>query len=50
MNIPCPRCNSKMIHGGDHDIEDDEEVGIMSNLSCNECNVYAVFFFLEETD
>jgi len=37
----CWHCNHKLIWGGDHDIEEEnEEFLIVTNLSCPECNSY----------
>jgi hypothetical protein len=38
----CWHCSSELIWGGDHDYEDicREEPGIVSNLSCPDCNTY----------
>ena len=33
----CWHCGAKLIWGGDHDVEDDEEYDIVSNLSCPQC-------------
>jgi|TARA_R110000796_G_scaffold64443_2_gene149308 predicted RNA-binding Zn-ribbon protein involved in translation (DUF1610 family) len=37
-NMKCPKCNAKMIWGGDHDNDDDEnQYIIMSNFLCPDC-------------
>ncbi len=36
----CWLCRTELIWGGDHDIEDDEEYYIVSNLSCPQCEAY----------
>ncbi len=38
----CWVCNTELIWGGDHDLEDAEEDGhkIITNLSCPECGAY----------
>ena len=38
------RCNDKLIHCGDHDYEDYgiEGDGIVSNLTCNNCNAFVL--------
>lgn len=46
--VDCPACGTPLIHGGDHDIEDEDGAGIVSNFSCPECPTYAVFYFYEE--
>jgi hypothetical protein len=30
-------CGAKLIHGGDHDCEPQDDYGMVSNLSCNTC-------------
>ena len=36
----CWHCDTELIWGGDHDVEDNEDYDIVSNLSCPECNAY----------
>lgn len=37
----CLNCGNDLIHGGDHDLEDDqflnEDYEMVSNLTCSEC-------------
>jgi hypothetical protein len=33
----CWHCNNELIWGGDHDMEDDEDYDIVTNLSCPKC-------------
>ena len=44
----CWVCNTELIWGGDHDLEDAEENGhkIVTNLSCsnNNCNAYVEYY------
>ena len=35
--MKCWNCNTELIWGGDHDIEDDEDYIMVTNLSCPEC-------------
>jgi hypothetical protein len=39
----CLKCGKDLIHGGDHDLEDDQFLGedyeMVSNLSCPECDM-----------
>ena len=35
--IVCPKCDTEMIQGGDHDGENDY---IVSNFSCNTCETF----------
>lgn len=44
----CPICNSELIWGGDHDIDDDtSEHGIVTNLSCSneECGAFVEVYW-----
>ena len=40
----CWSCGTKLIWGGDHDLEEDAEIDnehtMVTNLSCNNCNAY----------
>lgn len=36
----CIICGANLIWGGDHDLEDDEDHQIVSNLSCPECDAF----------
>lgn len=36
----CWHCNTKLIWGGDHDIEDHEDYEMVTNLHCPKCNSY----------
>ena len=38
--MKCWVCNTELIWGGDHDLEDDEEHKIITNLSCPKCEAY----------
>ena len=38
--MKCWVCNVDLIWGGDHDLEDDEEHKIVTNLSCPKCEAY----------
>ena len=42
----CFRCGEDMIWGGDHSFEDYcmDGDGIVSNLSCSECDAYCLFY------
>jgi hypothetical protein len=44
----CWSCGTKLIWGGDHDLEEDAEIDnehtIVTNLSCNNCNAYVEVF------
>tara|TARA_R110002012_G_scaffold272981_2_gene458785 strand:+ start:11900 stop:12325 length:426 start_codon:yes stop_codon:yes gene_type:complete len=42
----CWHCNNKLIWGGDHDIEDeDDEYSVVSNLSCSICGSFVNVYF-----
>ena len=36
----CWHCGTELIWGGEHDVEDNEDYDIVSNLSCPKCNAY----------
>ena len=38
----CWSCGTKLIWGGDHDLDEDpnDEHTMITNLSCNNCNAY----------
>ena len=36
----CWHCNTELIWGGDHDIEDDNHYDMVTNLSCPNCQAY----------
>tara|TARA_R100001480_G_scaffold3304_8_gene8866 strand:- start:5696 stop:5875 length:180 start_codon:yes stop_codon:yes gene_type:complete len=40
--IVCPKCDTEMIQGGDHDGEDDY---IVSNFSCNTCETFILLYW-----
>jgi len=42
----CWHCNTKLIWGGDHDVEDwkDEEYSMETNLSCPECGSFVLVY------
>ena len=44
----CWSCGTKLIWGGDHDLEEDAEIDnehtMVTNLSCNNCNAYVEVF------
>tara|TARA_R100001460_G_scaffold31552_2_gene62124 strand:+ start:196 stop:375 length:180 start_codon:yes stop_codon:yes gene_type:complete len=40
--IVCPKCDTEMIQGGDHDGEDDY---IVSNFSCNTCETFILMYW-----
>ena len=51
----CWHCNTKLIWGGDHDIEEDQtylfgEYSMVTNLSCPECESYVLVYYPREED
>ena len=38
--MKCWHCNTELIWGGDHDLEEDEEYNIVTNLSCPKCEAF----------
>ena len=43
--MKCPHCNADLIHGGDHDGEDEDDYLIVSNHSCPECQTFVLVYF-----
>jgi len=43
----CLHCECKLIWGGDHDLEEnqDEEYSMVTNLSCPSCNSYVLVYY-----
>ena len=48
----CWHCNSELIWGGDHDYEDYgmEGEGIVSNLSCPNCDAFVLVYLPIDND
>ena len=44
----CWHCNTELIWGGDHDIEDDEDHKYVTNLSCPKCGSFVYVYWSEE--
>ena len=40
----CMYCGTKLIHGGDHDGEQEDDYDIVSNLSCPKCDTYVYVY------
>lgn len=40
----CYACGGKLIWGGDHDIPEEEEFEIVTNLSCPDCNAMTLVY------
>ncbi len=37
-------CGTELIHGGDHDGDDEDEYDIVSNLSCPNCDTHVLVY------
>ena len=47
----CWHCNTELIWGGDHDIEDEDDYyQMVTNLSCPECGSYIEVYYPKEND
>jgi hypothetical protein len=46
----CWHCNKELIWGGDHDVEDNEEYTIVTNLSCPECDSYVEVYLPKDKE
>ena len=47
--MKCYVCDTELIWGGDHDIdEEDEEYAIQTNLSCPQCDSFYLVFYPKE--
>ena len=48
----CWVCNTELICGGDHDLEEDEYDGhtIVTNLSCPKCEAFVEVYHGKETE
>jgi hypothetical protein len=44
----CWHCNNELIWGGDHDMEDDEDYSIVTNLSWPECHSFVEVYYPSE--
>ena len=45
----CWLCNAKLTWGGDHDLEDNEDYHIITNLTCPSCNSYVEVYHPKES-
>ena len=48
--MKCYNCETKLIWGGDHDCEDDEEHEIVTNLSCPSCGAFHLVYWGKKKD
>ena len=47
--MKCWHCNTKLIWGGDHDIEEENDAySIVTNLSCPECHSFVEVYYPSE--
>ena len=47
--MKCWHCNTELIWGGDHDLEDEnDEYAIVSNLSCPNCGSFVEVYLPKE--
>ena len=46
----CWHCNTKLIWGGDHDIEEDETFIMETNLSCPNCKTLVMVYLPKENE
>ena len=44
----CWHCDTELIWGGDHDVEDNEDYDIVSNLSCPKCHCFVEVWYPSE--
>ena len=44
----CWHCQTELIWGGDHDMEDNEDYDIVSNLSCPKCHCHVEVYHPSE--
>ena len=42
--MKCMYCGTKLIHGGDHDGEQEDDYDIVSNLSCPKCDTHVYVY------
>jgi|TARA_Y100001973_G_C5139392_1_gene302113 hypothetical protein len=42
--MKCYVCKEKLIWGGDHSSEENEEYDIVTNLSCNNCGAFVLVY------
>ena len=47
----CWHCNTELIWGGDHDIEEEDDTWLMvTNLSCPNCNAHVDVYLPKENN
>jgi len=48
--MKCWHCETELIWGGDHDVEDDDSYDMVTNLTCPNCESYVEVFRAKEID
>ena len=48
--MKCWHCNTDLIWGGDHDIDDSDEFTMVTNLSCPSCDSYVEVFLPKDKE
>lgn len=46
--MKCWACDAELTWGGDHDLEEDDEHKIITNLSCPQCEAYVEVYHGKE--
>ena len=46
----CWHCKTELIWGGDHDLEDDDDHCMVTNLSCPACRSLVYVYMARESD
>jgi len=46
----CWHCQTELIWGGDHDLEDEEDYIMVTNLSCPKCKSHVDVYYPREED
>ncbi len=46
----CWACDTELIWGGDHDLEEDETHSMITNLSCPKCEAYVEVYHGKKED
>ena len=51
VDMNCWHCNTQLIWGSDHDIEEEnEEYCMVTNLSCPKCSSFVIVYLPKEKD
>ena len=49
-SVNCWHCKKELIWGGDHDIEEEEDYAMVTNLSCPECESIVYVYYPKEKE